>query len=104
VTVGREADKVKPNGKKRMNLRAVTHPPGVRPGTGPPPAYLTRSLATAGFPAAVITPNSRLRGVRCYWIVTSCDKGHARLHGVQGRADQPRHRLLAGTVVRTDIL
>jgi surface antigen len=33
VTVGREADKVKPNGKKRMNLRAVAHPPGGRPVT-----------------------------------------------------------------------
>jgi hypothetical protein len=104
VTVGREADKVKPNGKKRMNLRAVTHVPGVRRATCPPPAWLAGSLAPAGFPAAAITRNSRLLGVRCYWIVTSCDKGHAWLHGVQGRADQPGHRLLAGTVVRTDIL
>jgi hypothetical protein len=26
VTVGREGDKVKPNGKKRMNLRATAQP------------------------------------------------------------------------------
>jgi len=36
VTVGREGDKVKPNGKKRMNLRAMAHP---------------RILALAGHPA-----------------------------------------------------
>jgi hypothetical protein len=29
VTVGREGDKVKPNGKKRMNLRAMAHPRAV---------------------------------------------------------------------------
>jgi hypothetical protein len=104
VTVGREADKVKPNGKKRMNLRGVAHSPAVRPVTRSPTAHLTGSLSVAGFPAVAITRNGRLQRVRCYQIVTSCDKGHARLHGVQGRADQPRHRLLAGTVVRTDIL
>lgn len=31
MTVGRERDKVKPNGKKRMNLRAVGHPRAPRP-------------------------------------------------------------------------
>jgi hypothetical protein len=66
VTVGREADKVKPNGKKRMNLHAVTHVPGVRAATGPSPAQLTGSLAVAGFPAVAITRNSRLLGMRCY--------------------------------------
>jgi hypothetical protein len=29
VTVGREGDKVKPNGKKRINLRAMAHPRAV---------------------------------------------------------------------------
>jgi hypothetical protein len=31
VTVGREGDKVKPNGKKRMNLRAMAHPRAAAP-------------------------------------------------------------------------
>jgi hypothetical protein len=66
VTVGREADKVKPNGKKRMNLRGVAHVHGVRPVSGPPPANLTGSLTAAGFAADAITRNSRLLGVRCY--------------------------------------
>jgi hypothetical protein len=66
VTVGREADKVKPNGKKRMNLRGVTHPPTVRPVTRPSTAHLTGSLGATGFPAVAITRNGRLQGVRCY--------------------------------------
>jgi hypothetical protein len=66
VTVGREADKVKPNGKKRMNLRAVTPSRGVLRGIGPPPAHLTGSLTPTGFPAVAITRNSRLLEVRCY--------------------------------------
>jgi len=48
VTVGREADKVKPNGKKRMNLRAVAHVSGVRAATCPSPAHLTGSLTGPG--------------------------------------------------------
>ena len=66
MTVGREADKVKPNGKKRMNLHAVTHVPRVRAATGPSPGQLTASLTVAGFPAVSITRNSWLLGVRCY--------------------------------------
>jgi hypothetical protein len=66
VTVGREADKVKPNGKKRMNLHGVAHPRTDRPVTRPPSAHLTGSLSATGFAVVAITRNGRLQGMRCY--------------------------------------
>jgi hypothetical protein len=52
VTVGREADKVKPNGKKRMNLRPTHLPIALhriaRPRAGRP-FRVTASLVAQGF-------------------------------------------------------
>jgi hypothetical protein len=52
VTVGREADKVKPNGKKRMNLHP-THLPvllhRIAGGRAARPFQLTVSLVAQGF-------------------------------------------------------
>jgi hypothetical protein len=79
VTVGREGDKVKPNGKKRMNLRATAHPRAPLRQAAP----LAKSLTAPTAEADRAWPTTAANFGKLYLIIIIYGKRDARSHSVQ---------------------
>jgi hypothetical protein len=72
VTVSREGDKVKPNGKKRSNLPAMPHPRPPLPDAAAAPAGVLPIRPCAD--SRTSRPSGA--GIVCHRIATWCDNNH----------------------------